>query len=229
MQAASFCSFRRDDAATRMPGCCPSSQLISRLQSGHPQAILIVSRRRRRGVYGHNGRKILPELNIRLLILDVDGILTDGTIRMDETGGQSRAFHIQDGLGLTLWKAVGRQVALLTSKRSGATLARAQMLGIDMIEQGADDKLPGFERILKAAGVEAGETAYMGDDLLDAPILRRVGYAMTVPDAAAEIREIARYITRRTGGRGAVRDAVEHLLKRDGLWTQAMAAIGADR
>jgi 3-deoxy-D-manno-octulosonate 8-phosphate phosphatase (KDO 8-P phosphatase) len=172
---------------------------------------------------------ILSEHNIRLLILDVDGVLTDGTIVFDETGGQSRAFHIQDGLGLTLWKAIGRRAAILTSKQSGSTLARAKMLGIDLIEQGADDKLPGFERLLAAAGVDAAQTAYVGDDLLDAPVLRRVAYPITVPDAPAEVRAIARYVTSRPGGHGAVRDAVEHLLKREGAWTQAIAAIGADR
>ncbi len=166
---------------------------------------------------------------IHLLILDVDGVLTDGTIAIDDDARQYRRFHIHDGLGLTLWKAVGRRAAILTSKRSGATVARAAMLGIDLIEQGAEDKLPGFERLLQAAGVDAAHTAYIGDDLLDAPVLRRVGYPMTVPDAPAEVRSAARYITSRAGGRGAVREAVEHLLQRENLWTEALHRIGADR
>jgi len=171
----------------------------------------------------------LTDSTIRLLILDVDGVLTDGRIYIDDSGRQTKAFHIQDGLGLTLWQAVGRQVALLTSKRSPAVIARAEMLGIRLIEQGAEDKLPGLEKLLAAAGVDASQTAYMGDDLLDAPVMRRVGYPMTVPNAAPEVLELAKFVTPRPGGHGAVRDAVEHLLRRDGLWAQAIHHIGADR
>lgn len=166
---------------------------------------------------------------IRLLVLDVDGVLTDGTIFIDDTGRQMRGFHIQDGLGITLWKAVGGKVAILTSKRSEAVLARARMLGIDLVEQGAEDKLPGFERILANAGAASEEAAYVGDDLLDAAVMRRAGYPIAVANAADEIKQIARYVTGRSGGDGAVREAVEHLLKAAGLWTTALAAIGADR
>lgn len=167
--------------------------------------------------------------SINLLILDVDGILTDGSLLFDDDGRQYRRFHIHDGLGIKLWRLMGRQTGILTSKRSPATEARARMLHIDLIEQGADDKLPGFERILAAAGATADSTAYMGDDLLDLPVLRRVGYPMTVPDAAAEVRAAARYVTQRTGGHGAVREAIEHLLGREGLWEEALRRIGALR
>jgi 3-deoxy-D-manno-octulosonate 8-phosphate phosphatase (KDO 8-P phosphatase) len=103
------------------------------------------------------------------------------------------------------------------------------MLGIELIEQGAEDKLPGFERILSAAGIAPEETAYMGDDLLDAVIMRRVGYPMAVADAADEIKKLARYVSGRPGGHGAVRECIEHLLKRDSAWESAIRAIGADR
>lgn len=171
----------------------------------------------------------MPERSIRLLILDVDGVLTDGTIFIDDTGRQARGFHIQDGLGIRLWQATGRKAALLTSKQSPATTARAQMLGIDLIEQGAEDKLPGLQRLLDTVGVRAEETAYIADDLLDAPVLRRVGYPIAVSNAVSEIRSIARFVTTRPGGRGAVREAVEHLLKREDAWLAALAAFGADR
>ncbi len=166
---------------------------------------------------------------IRLLVLDVDGVLTDGTIWMDDAGVQGRGFHIRDGLGITMWKAVGRQVGILTSKRSEAVAARARMLGIELLEQGAEDKLPGFQRMLSATGVSADETAYIGDDLLDAVVMRRAGYPIAVGDAAAEIRQIARFVTTAPGGRGAVREAIEHLLQRDNQWEAAIRAIGADR
>ena len=166
---------------------------------------------------------------IQLLILDVDGVLTDGTIAIDDAGRQSRVFHIRDGLGVTLWKAVGRQVAILTSKRSEGALARARMLGIELVEQGAEDKLPGLGRLLQAAGVTREQTAYVGDDLLDAAVMRQVAYPIAVADAAEEIKRLARHVTRQPGGGGAVREAVEHLLKREGAWEAAIQAIGAQR
>jgi 3-deoxy-D-manno-octulosonate 8-phosphate phosphatase (KDO 8-P phosphatase) len=128
-----------------------------------------------------------------------------------------------------MWKAVGRQAALLTSKNSPAAMARAQMLGITLISQGAEDKLPGLQNLLHAAGVDSSQTAYMGDDLLDAPVMRRVAYPITVPNAAPEVLELAKFVTPRPGGHGAVRDAVEHLLRREGLWAEAVRHIGADR
>jgi len=173
--------------------------------------------------------KALPDETIQLLILDVDGVLTDGTILMDDAGRQIRSFHIQDGLGLSMWRAVGRQAAILTSKQSPAVTARARMLGISLIQQGAEDKLPGLEKLLAAAGVDSRQAAYMGDDLLDLPVLRRVGYPIAVPNAVPEVRELARYVTPRVGGAGAVRDAVEHLLRAEGLWSEAIRRIGADR
>jgi len=166
---------------------------------------------------------------IRLLVLDVDGVLTDGTIFIDDDGRQSRGFHIQDGLGVTLWRSVGRQAAILTSKRSTAVEARARMLGIELIEQGAEDKLPGLERLVSTAGVSLDETAYVGDDLLDAAVMRQVGYPIAVANAVDEVKELAAYVTSRSGGQGAVREAIEHLLKRDGQWWAALKAIGADR
>jgi 3-deoxy-D-manno-octulosonate 8-phosphate phosphatase (KDO 8-P phosphatase) len=166
---------------------------------------------------------------IRLLVLDVDGVLTDGTILIDDDGRQSRGFHIQDGLGVAMWRAVGRQAAILTSKRSAAVEARARMLGVELIEQGAEDKLPGLNRLASAAGVSLAETAYVGDDLLDAAVMRRVGYPVAVANAVEEIKELAVYVTGRPGGQGAVREVIEHLLKRDGQWWSAVKAIGADR
>lgn len=166
---------------------------------------------------------------VRLLVLDVDGVLTDGTIYIDDAGRQMRGFHIQDGLGIALWKAVGGTAAILTSKRSEAVSTRARMLGIDLVEQGAEDKLPGFERLLAATGATAEQTAYVGDDLLDAAVMRRAGYPIAVANAVDEIKQIARHVTRRPGGQAAVREAVEHLLRSSGRWEVALAAIGADR
>jgi 3-deoxy-D-manno-octulosonate 8-phosphate phosphatase (KDO 8-P phosphatase) len=171
----------------------------------------------------------LHDASIRLLVLDVDGVLTDGNIGFDDNGVQSRRFHIRDGLAITLWKAVGRQVGILSSKDSAAVRARAAMLGIELIEQGAQDKLPGLERLMHAANVTGQQTAYVGDDLLDLAAMRRVAYPIAVADAADEVRAAARFVTTRRGGDAAVREAIEHLLKAQGAWEQALRAIGADR
>lgn len=172
----------------------------------------------------------MPDEAIRLLVLDVDGVLTDGALLFDDDGRCHRRFHIRDGLAITMWQALGRKVAILTSKRAaGAIQARADMLRIDLIEQGADDKLPGLERILATTGIPAEQTAYVGDDLLDLVAMRRVGYPIAVADAAPEVRQAARFVTSHAGGDAAVREAVEHLLKREDAWDAAMAAIGANR
>lgn len=167
--------------------------------------------------------------DVRLLVLDVDGVLTDGRIWMDDAGQQARAFHIQDGLGVAMWRGVGRTTAILTSKRSKGVAARAGMLGITLLEQGAEDKLPGLERLLAAANVTAEQTAYIGDDLLDLVAMRRVGYPIAVANAVDDVKKVSRYVTKRQGGEGAVREAIEHLLLEHQLWDQAIAAIGADR
>ena len=171
----------------------------------------------------------MPNPEIRLLVLDVDGVLTDGTILVDEQGGASRRFHVQDGLGIGLWRGVGRQAGILTSKRSGAVAARAEALSIDFLEQGAEDKLPGFERMIAAARVTCDQVAYVGDDLLDAVVMRRVGYPIAVANAVDPIKGLARYVTRAAGGHGGVRDAIEHLLQREKQWDIALRTIGADR
>ena len=169
----------------------------------------------------------MPNSEIRLLVLDVDGVLTDGSILIDDAARQIRRFHIQDGLGITMWKALGRQVAILTSKRSEAVAARARMLGIELLEQGSEDKLPGFRRLVAAAGAAEEQTASVGD-LLDAAVMRQAGYPIAVADAADEVKALARYVTVRPGGGGAVREAIEHLLKRDNQWSAALETIGAE-
>lgn len=172
---------------------------------------------------------LVTNTDIRLLVLDVDGVLTDGTLLMDDEGRQWRGFHIQDGLGIRMWRETGRKAAILTSKQSQTVAKRAEMLKIDHLEQGAEDKLPGLERILAEADVPSEQTAYLGDDLLDLAAMRRVGYPMAVANAVDEVKQAAKYVTRNAGGHGAVREAIEHLLKAHNAWDQAIEAIGAHR
>ena len=155
---------------------------------------------------------------IRLLICDVDGVLTDGRIIFDSAGAEAKQFHVRDGSGLKYWLRAGRQAALLSGRQSPVVARRAEELGITLVEQGAKEKLPALERLLKAAGRRADEAAYVGDDLPDLPVFRVVGFRVAVADAAAELRAAADYVTQALGGQGAVREVVELLLKAQGQW-----------
>ncbi|MBX3354969.1 MAG: HAD-IIIA family hydrolase [Phycisphaeraceae bacterium] len=160
---------------------------------------------------------------IRLLCLDVDGVLTDGGISIDDQGHETKRFHVHDGAGLRLWRKLGLEVAVITGRSGMALRHRLEELGIRLVEGGAADKVSVFRRILGELNLDASQAAMVGDDLPDLPLLRLCGYPVSVPDAAAEVREVARYITRRAGGHGAVRDAIEHLLREMGRWQEALA------
>jgi len=155
---------------------------------------------------------------IRMLVLDVDGILTDGRLFYGPGGQEFTAFHILDGHGIKMAIRCGLSLAIVTGRESEAVARRARELGIQEVHQKATDKLPVFEALLAKNGLDASQVACMGDDLLDLPLLRRAGLAITVPDAVDEVRAAAHYVTRRPGGQGAVREAVELLLKSQNHW-----------
>jgi len=155
---------------------------------------------------------------VRMLVLDVDGILTDGRLFYGPGGEAFAAFHIQDGHGIKMAIRSGLSLAVITGRESEAVARRARELGIVEIHQKAVDKLPVFEDLLAKGGLDASQVACMGDDLLDLPLLRRAGLAISVPDAVGEVRAAAHYVTRRPGGQGAVREAVELLLKSQNHW-----------
>lgn len=164
--------------------------------------------------------------DIRLLLLDVDGVLTDGSITLDETGCQVTRFHVRDGVGIKAWRELGLTIGILTSRSGRALTLRAAELGIDLVEQGAEQKLVTFENICRRTGVEPEQVAYLGDDLPDLPVLCRVGYPMAVADAATEVRQVARYVTSQPGGCGAVREAIEHLLHAMDRWDEVLENYG---
>ncbi len=160
---------------------------------------------------------------IRLLLLDVDGVLTDGRIIYDANGVESKAFDVKDGHGIKMLQRAGIQVGIITGRQSPVVAFRARELGIDLVIQGAKKKLPPYETILREQGLADHQVAYVGDDLIDLPILRRVGFSATVADGVEELREYVDYVTRRSGGRGAVREICDMLLRETGLWKSSVA------
>ncbi len=165
--------------------------------------------------------------DISLLALDVDGVLTDGSILLDDDGREIKRFHVRDGVGLGAWQKLGFSVALLTGRAGKAVLHRAGELGIRHVIQGAADKAAGLDQIVAKTGIAPERIAYIGDDWPDLPVLRRVGYPIAVADADERVRTVAAYVTTCPGGRGAVREAVEHLLRLKGLLDRAAAHFDA--
>ncbi len=161
--------------------------------------------------------------NIRLLVLDVDGVMTDGGIIIDDDGRESKVFHVRDGFGIRLWQRLGGEAAIITGRSSRVVTHRAAELHIREIMQGVRDKGEALAALLARTGRTAGETAAIGDDLNDLALLAGVGYPMAVADAAPQVRRAARFVTEAPGGRGAVREAIEHLLAEQGRWNQAAA------
>ncbi|MCH2161159.1 MAG: HAD hydrolase family protein [Phycisphaerales bacterium] len=165
-----------------------------------------------------------PE-NVRLLCLDVDGVLTDGSIFIDANGTEIKRFFVRDGNGLRVWMNLGYEVAVITGRSGPAVQHRMNELGIRHLRAGVKDKGPVFDALLDELGVSAGETAMVGDDLPDLPILHRCGYPVAVHDAAAEVKASACLVTGAMGGKGAVREVVEHLLRARGRWDEAVASF----
>ena len=150
---------------------------------------------------------------IRLLALDVDGVLTDGSIVYTSQGKQVQSFHVHDGLGLKLLSLAGIYVAILSSRSSRALAIRAEELGIKLVYQGLPDKIGVYEEIKEKLGIEDKEVAYIGDDWVDLPLLQKAGLAIIVANAARSMEDYVDYITQLPGGRGAVREVCELILE----------------
>lgn len=157
---------------------------------------------------------------IRLLLLDVDGILTDGRIIYDHDGVESKMFDVKDGHGLKLIQRAGIRVGIITGRSSEVVALRARELGIDIVYQGAKEKMVPYREILENLGVKDDEVAYMGDDLVDLPVLTRVGFSATVADAVEDIKPYVHYVAQKKGGRAAVREVCDLLLKESGKWSE---------
>ncbi len=155
---------------------------------------------------------------IKLLLLDVDGVMTDGRIIYDNRGNELKAFDVKDGHGLKMLQRAGIRVGIITGRKSEIVSRRAEELGIDLLYQGALRKIEPYREILETCALHDSQVAYVGDDLVDLPILRRVGFSATVADAHADVAPLVDYVTTRPGGRGAVREICDLLLKACGHW-----------
>lgn len=166
--------------------------------------------------------------DIRLLLLDVDGVLTDGRIIYDHHGVETKAFDVKDGHGIKMIQRAGIEVGIITGRTSAVVEVRARELGITIVQQGALDKLIPYQQILAERRLSDAQVAYVGDDVVDLPILRRVGFAATVADAIDEVKPLVDYVARRRGGRGAVREVCDLLLKGTGAWEHITARYFVD-
>lgn len=155
---------------------------------------------------------------IQLLILDVDGVLTDGRIILDNGGNEFKAFHVRDGHGIKMLVKAGIRVAIITGRYSKIVERRARELGISEVYQRCHDKTVAFEHIIGKYGLTESDVAYVGDDIVDVPIFKRVGMPIAVNDAADEAKQFALWITAKSGGKGAVREISDFLLRAKGLW-----------
>lgn len=149
--------------------------------------------------------------SIEMLVLDVDGVLTDCRIWMDSSGEWRRFFSIRDGVGIKRLLEVGYRVAIITGSQSSDIRQRAKNLGISLFYEGALDKEPAFQALQKDSGISPDRMAYVGDDIFDIPLLKRVKFAATVPGAVDEVKDVAHYVTRREGGEGAVREICDYI------------------
>lgn len=155
--------------------------------------------------------------SIRLLVLDVDGVLTDGSIVYDYKGRQIQTFHVHDGLGIKLLQKAGIEVAIISARRSDALARRAEELGIEHLFQGAGKKADVFDRLLGRLGLESWQAAFVGDDWVDLPVMTRCGLAVAVSNARQEVKAHAHYVTSAPGGCGAVREVCELILAATGV------------
>jgi 3-deoxy-D-manno-octulosonate 8-phosphate phosphatase (KDO 8-P phosphatase) len=170
---------------------------------------------------------------IKLLLMDCDGVLTDGRLWLIDNDDEQKSFNVRDGLGLALWHRAGLESGIISGRNSKALERRAQGLGIEYVRQGSENKISDFEELLGLAGVDENEVAYVGDDLNDIPLMLRSELAVAVADAVDEARAIAHLVTQAPGGSGAVREVVEIILKAQGRWAEVtekyLSPVGSEQ
>jgi 3-deoxy-D-manno-octulosonate 8-phosphate phosphatase (KDO 8-P phosphatase) len=161
--------------------------------------------------------------NIKLIVFDVDGVMTDGSLYLCDDGQEFKAFNSHDGLGMKMLKASGVEMAIITGRSSNVVVKRAENTGVAHFYQGVEDKLEALEHLAQKLGLELSQCAFMGDDVVDLPPMRRSGLALTVPAAPPLVKQHAHYVTTREGGSGAVREVVELIMQAQGTYDAQMA------
>lgn len=157
---------------------------------------------------------------IRMILSDVDGVLTDGGILFDNQGIESKQFNSRDGLGIKLWRRAGYKFGIITARNSHIVKVRSAELGIDIVRQGFEEKLATAQETIREQQLTPEEVCYIGDDLSDLPVIRMVGLGVGVADAVAEVTAAAHHVTQLPGGRGAVRELIETILKAQNRWEE---------
>ncbi|MBN2019613.1 MAG: HAD hydrolase family protein [Sedimentisphaerales bacterium] len=165
---------------------------------------------------------------VKMLVLDVDGVLTDGTLVVDDSGKESKFFSVLDGHGIKMWKRAGLKTAFLSGRKSGPARQQAKELTVDYFLEDCKDKIVCLRKLMRMSGLSAEQIAYVGDDLPDLPVIKSVGFAAVVANAVAEVKGQADYVTKRKGGRGAVREVIEYILKKTGKWQSLMSRYLSD-
>lgn len=160
---------------------------------------------------------------IKVMVFDVDGVMTDGGLGLDDAGLESKFFHSHDGLGLKLIRKTGIRIAIVTGRTSQLVLKRAENIKASSVHQGSEDKLASFYEVTKELGVAPEECVFMGDDVIDIPPMRRCGLGVTVPHGMPLVKEYAHYVTTRGAGHGAVREICELIMKAQGTFDEQMA------
>ena len=160
---------------------------------------------------------------VKLLICDVDGVMTDGRLFFDDKGIEYKAFHSRDGLGIKMLQRSGIPLAIITARSSDVVKHRMANLGIDLVFQGQQNKVSAYEKLCQQLKITAAETAYMGDDIVDMPVMNKVGLSIAVADAHERVKTQADWVTRHAGGQGAVRDACELLMEAHGTLEKQFA------
>jgi 3-deoxy-D-manno-octulosonate 8-phosphate phosphatase (KDO 8-P phosphatase) len=160
--------------------------------------------------------------NIRLIIFDVDGVLTDGSLYIGDDGQEYKAFHSKDGHGMVMLQQSGVEIAIITGRSSEVVRIRMASLGIQRVYQGKREKLPAYEKLKQITGFDDGQIAYVGDDVVDLPVMTRVGLAVAVQDAHALAKQHAHWVTPSNGGRGAAREACELIMDAQGTLGSAL-------
>jgi 3-deoxy-D-manno-octulosonate 8-phosphate phosphatase (KDO 8-P phosphatase) len=162
--------------------------------------------------------------NVKLLVLDVDGVLTDARLFFDEQGREYKAFHARDGHGIKMLRQAGVEVAVISGRQSPSVALRMQQLGVEHIFQGQENKIGAFEQLLQRLSLNAADTAHVGDDLPDLPLMQRVGLAIAVHDAHFAVKNYASWVTSLPGGGGAVREVCDLILRAQDQWDRLLSA-----